>query len=62
MNVVIICLFHDGIRACARNENEDFSEKFIVKLHQGCVLSSLPVFLQRFNEDPDTLADHVHFE
>ena len=72
--IAIIRQFHEGMRACVRNDNGDSSEEFNVEqeLRQGCVLSPLLFIiffatalqgaLQRFSEDPDILADLVHLQ
>ena len=41
--IAVIRQFHDGMSACARNDNGDSSEEFNVEqgLRQGCVLSFL---------------------
>ena len=69
--IAAIRQFHEGMRACVRNDNGDYSEEFNVEqgLRQGCVLfpllfnifsaAVLLVALQRFSEDPDILADLV---
>ena len=70
----VIRHFHDGMRACVRNDDGVCSEWFEVAqgLRQGCVLAPLLfnilfaamllVGLQRFSEDEDILADLVHLK
>ena len=61
----VIRQFHDGMRACVRNDDGVCSEWFEVAqgLRQGCVLAPLLlVALQRFSEDADILADLVHLK
>ena len=71
--IAVIRHFHEGVRACVRNDNGDCLEEFNVEqgLRHGCVLSSLLfnifaaallVALQRLSEDPDILADLVHLQ
>ena len=72
--IAVIHQFHEGIRACVRNDNGDCSEGFNVEhgLRQGCVLSplflnifsaaALQVALQRFSENPDILTDLIHLQ
>ena len=67
--VEMIRQFHDGMRACVRNDDGRCSERFEVVqgLRQGCVLSLLlfNVFfgvillvpIERFSKDADILAD-----
>ena len=64
--------FHDGMRACVRNDDGRCLEWFEVAqgLRQGCVLSPLMfniffaaillVALERFRKDADILADLAH--
>ena len=70
----VIRHFHDGMRACVRNDDGACSEWFEVaqRLRQGCVLAPLLfniffaamllVALQRFSGDADILADLVHLK
>ena len=70
----VIRQFHDGMRACVRNDDGVCSERFDVtqRLRQKCVLATLLfniffaamllVALQRFSEDADILADLVHLK
>ena len=72
--IAVIRQFHEGIRACVRNENGDCSEEFNVEkgLRQRCVLSpllfnilsaaALQVALQRFSKDPNILTGLVHLK
>lgn len=65
--------FHDGMRACVRNENGDCSEEFNVQqgLREGCPITPslfnifadfLLVALQWPSEDSDILTDLVHLQ
>ena len=70
----VIRQFHDGMKACVRNDDGVCSEWFEVAqgLRQGYVLAPLPfniffaamllVALQWFSEDVDILADLVHLK
>ena len=70
----VIRPFHNGIRACVRNDDGVCSEWFEVAqgLRQGCVLATLLfniffaamllVALQRFSEDAEILANLVHLK
>ena len=71
--IAVIRQFHEGMRACVRNDNGDCSKEFNVEqgLRQGCVLSpllfnifaaALQVTLQRFSKDPEILADLIHLQ
>ena len=72
--IAVIRQFHEGMRACVRNDNGDCLEDINVEqgLPQGFVLSpllfniffaaALQVALQRFSEDPEILADLVHLQ
>ena len=70
--IEVIHQFHDGMRACVRNDDGRFSEWFEVAqgLHQGCELSPLLldvffaaillVVLERFSKDADILPDLIY--
>ncbi|MEO0565068.1 MAG: reverse transcriptase family protein [Chloroflexota bacterium] len=72
--IAVIRQFHEGMRACVRNDNGDCSKEFNVEqgLRQRRVLlplmfniffaAALQVALQRFSEDPEILADLVHLQ
>ena len=70
----VIRHFHDGMRACVRNDDGICSEWFEAArgFRQGCVLAPLLfiiifaamllVALQWFSKDADILADLVHLK
>ena len=70
----VIRQLHDGMRACVRNDDGQYSEWFEVaqELRQGCVLSPLLfdvffaaiilVALERFCTGVDILADLIHLQ
>ena len=72
--IEVIRPFHDGMKACVRNDDVRCSKWFEVAqaLCQGCVLSPLLfnvffaaillVALERFSKDADILADLIHLE
>ena len=72
--IEVIRQFHDGMRACVRNDDGRCSEWFGVAqgLRQGCVLFPLPfnvffaaillVALERFSKDTGILADVIHLQ
>ena len=72
--IEVIRQFHDGMRACVRNDDGRCSEWFEVAqgLRQGCVLSPLLfniffaaiflVALERFSKDTGILADPIHLQ
>ena len=70
--IEVIRQFHDGIRACVRNDDGRYSEWFegAQGLRQGCVLSPLlfniffatilRVLVERFSKDAGILAGRIH--
>ena len=72
--IEVIFHFHDGMRACMRNDNGQCSEWFelIQRLRHGCMFPQLLfnvffaviylVALQIFCKDADVLADFVHLQ
>ena len=72
--VEVIRQFHDGMRACVRNDDGRCSEWFEVAqgLRQGCVFSPLLfnvffaailfVALERFSKDAGVLVDLIHLQ
>ena len=70
----IFCQFHEGVKACVRNDDDRCSKWFEVAqgLRQGIVLSPLLsnvffaaillVVLERFSENADILADLAHLQ
>ena len=70
----VIRQFHDGMRACVRNDDGRCSEWFEVAqgLRQGCVFSPLPlnvffaailfVARERFSKDAGILADLIYLQ
>ena len=72
--IEVIHQFHDGMKACVRNDDRRCSEGFKVAqgLRQGCVLSALLfngffaatilVALERFSKDAGILADLIHLQ
>ena len=72
--IEVIHQFHDGMRACVRNDDGRYSEWFEVaqELRQGCVLSPLLfnvffaavliVALEKFSKDAGILADFIHLQ